>query len=132
MYLEPVTRSLLRLLSYYVVLVVAALVLGRFSPAVHDAIAFEMLSGDTTRQLQRVSEGGAEPGEASGVPTRGRAGPAVATALAMAGAGCPLIPLASVYLLTHRHPRRDPSGRPTLSLPPPALARSAGCLRAPP
>jgi hypothetical protein len=122
MYLEPVTRSLLRLLAYYVVLVVAALVLGRFSPAVHDAIAFEMLSGDTTRQLQRVSEGGAEPGEASGVPTRGRAGPAVATALAMAGAVCLVIPVAWIYMLTKRHQGWDPSVVQTVILLPLAVA----------
>src|SRR5258708_35132379 len=122
MYLEPVTRSLLRLLSYYVVLVVAALVLGRFSPAVHDAIAFEILSGDTTRQLQRVSEGGAEPGEASGVPTRGRAGPAVATALAMAGAGWLASPGAGVFMLTQRPPGWGPAVVPNRGLLPPAVA----------
>lgn len=122
MYLEPVTRSLLRLLLYYVGLVVAALVLGRFSPAVRDAIAFEMPAGDTARQLRQGLEGGAEPGEAAARPPPGRAGPAVATALAMAGALSLVIPVAWIYMLTKRHQGWDPSVVQTVILLPLAVA----------
>lgn len=122
MYIEPITRSLLRLLLYYVVLVVAALVLGRYAPAVRDAVAFGTFAGETARQLQRGSEGGAEAGDAGGVPTRGRAGPAVATALAMAGAVCLVIPVAWVYMLTKRHQGWDPSVVQTVILLPLAVA----------
>jgi hypothetical protein len=122
MYIEPVTRSLLRLLLYYVVLVVAALVLGRYSPAVRDAVAFATPFGDTARQLPRGLEGGAEAGEAGAVPIPGRAGPAVATALAMAGALALVIPVAWIYMLTKRHQGWDPSVVQTVILLPIAVA----------
>jgi hypothetical protein len=122
MYIEPVTRSLLRLLLYYVALVVAALVLARYAPAVRDAIAFEMPSGDSARLLERGPVGGAEAGEAAGAPARGRAGPAVATALAMAGAVALVIPVAWVYMLTKRHQGWDPSVVQTVILLPLAVA----------
>jgi hypothetical protein len=122
MNLEPVTRSLLRLLLYYVALVVAALVLERYSPAVRDAVAVGLPSGETARQLRRDLEGGAEAGETGGVPTPGRAAPAVATALAMAGALSLVIPVAWVYMLTKRHQGWDPSVVQTVILLPLAVA----------
>jgi hypothetical protein len=122
MYIEPVTRSLLRLLAYYVALVLVALVLGRYSPAVRDAVALATPFGDTARQLPRGLEGGGEAGEAGAVPTPGRAVPAVATALAMAGALALVIPVAWVYMLTKRHQGWDPSVVQTVILLPIAVA----------
>lgn len=124
MYIEPVTRSLLRLLAYYVALVVVALVLGRYSPAVRDALSFETPTGETAQQLRRGLEGGAEPGEggAGAVATPERAGPAGATALAMAGALSLVIPVAWVYMLTKRHQGWDPSVVQTVILLPLAVA----------
>src|SRR5260370_13934466 len=118
MYIDPVTRSLLRLLAYYVALVLVALVLGRYSPAVRDAVALATPFGDTARQPPRGLEGGGEAGEAGAVPTPGRAVPAVATALALAGAPAPLIPVPWGYMLTQRHPSLDPAlAQPALLLP---------------
>src|SRR5216684_8198398 len=122
MYIEPVTRSLLRLLAYYVALVLVALVLGRYSPAVRDAVALATPFGDTARQPPRGLEGGGEAGEAGAVPTPGRAVPAVATALAMAGALALVIPVAWVYMLTKRHQGWDPSVVQTVILLPIAVA----------
>lgn len=121
MTLEPVTRSLLRLLTYYIALVVAALVLERYSPAVRDAVSFAPPSGETARQLRKELEG-AEAEDGGGVPTPARAGPAVATALAMAGAVALVIPVAWVYMLTKRHQGWDPSVVQTVILLPLAVA----------
>jgi hypothetical protein len=129
MYIEPVTRSLLRLLAYYVALVVAALVLGRYSPAVRDALDFQMPAGDAEPQLRKGLEGGAEAEEAGAVPTPGRAAPAVATALAMAGALSLVIPVAWVYMLTKRHQGWDPSVVQTVILLPLAVAGIAVLVR---
>jgi hypothetical protein len=109
MTLEPFTRSLLRLVVYYAVLVAGVLVLERSSPAVREAVTREIPAGLTTRQLRKAVEGGAEPGEEADAAAPGRSNPAVATALAMSGALLLVIPVAWVYMLSKRQRGWDPS-----------------------
>src|SRR5260370_6781288 len=85
MYIEPVTRSLLRLLAYYVALVLVALVLGRYSPAVRDAVALATPLGDTAPHPPTGFEGGGEAGGARARPAPGPAVPAAAACLALSG-----------------------------------------------
>jgi len=78
MILDPTTRSLLRLLAYYVVLVAGTFVLAQHSSVVRDAVSFEVPVGVTPRQLRQSVEIGAVAEE--------RATVAATTALAMLGA----------------------------------------------
>ena len=78
MILDFTTRSLLRLLAYYVVLVAGTFVLAQHSWVVRDAVSFEVPVGVTPRQLRQSVEIGAVAEE--------RATVAATTALAMLGA----------------------------------------------
>src|SRR2546421_7778637 len=80
MMLNPVDRSLLRLLLYYVLLVLSAVILARYVPAVRRAVSLEGEGpppGMTAKELRKtLEEGGAATGEPAARPT-----PAAATAL---------------------------------------------------
>lgn len=119
--MDPITRSLLRLLLYYALLVVGTLVLEHYSPAVRAAITFEVPSGITGRQLRKSLEAGAEPQEEDATQTPPTS-PAVGTALAMAGALALTIPVAWIYMLTKQHQGWDPSVVQTMILLPLAIA----------
>src|SRR6184192_1575442 len=84
MTLNPVDRSLLRLLLYYILLVVGTMVVGRYVPAVRQAVSLEGPPlGMTSRELRKTLEEGAG---ATGEGAAPRPTPAAATALAMIGA----------------------------------------------
>jgi hypothetical protein len=126
MTLDPSTRSLLRLLLYYAVLVAATLWLEQYSPAVRDAVSFDVPAGLTPKQLRQSLEGrgDAEPeGEAPRTPA------AVTTALAMGGALALVIPVACVYMLTKQRQRWDPSVVQTVILLPLAIAGIVAVVR---
>jgi hypothetical protein len=125
---DPITRSLLRLLLYYVVLVVATLVLEQYSPAVRWAVAFEVPSGLTEQQLRKSLKAGVAPQEEGGTQAP-PASPAVGTALAMAGALALTIPVAWIYMLTKRHQGWDPSVVQTVILLPIAIAGIVALVR---
>jgi hypothetical protein len=107
--LEPFTRSLLRLVLYYAVLVAGALVLEQSSPTVREAITRPLPAGITTRQLRQAVEGEAELGEGGGAAAPVVSSAAVSTALAMSGALLLVIPVAWVYMLSKRQRGWDPS-----------------------
>src|SRR3989475_8866620 len=120
MTLTPVDRSLLRLLLYYIFLVVGAMVVGRYVPAVRHAISLEgPPPGITAKELRKVlDEGGGATGEAAAA----RPTPATGTALAMIGALALVIPVARVYMLTKQRQGYDPSVVQTVILLPVAVA----------
>ena len=121
MSLNPVDRSLLRLLLYYVLLVAGTIVLARYVPAVRRAVSLEAEGpppGMTAKELRKtLEEGGAATGEPAARPT-----PAAATALAMIGALALVIPVARVYMLTKQRQGYDPSVVQTVILLPVAVA----------
>jgi len=102
---NPVDRSLLRLLLYYVLLVLGTIVLARYVPAVRQAVSLEgPPPGITAKELRKtLEEGGGATGEAAARPT-----PATSTALAMIGALALVIPVARVYMLTKQRQGYDP------------------------
>jgi hypothetical protein len=118
---NPVDRSLLRLLLYYVLLVLGAVILARYVPAVHRAVSLEgegPAPGMTAKELRKTLEQGAGvTDEAVARPT-----PAAATALAMVGALALVIPVARVYMLTKQRQGYDPSVVQTVILLPVAVA----------
>lgn len=122
MTLDPVTRSLLRLLLYYALLVVGTLLLEPYSPAVREAVVFQVPPGLTAHQLKKNLEAGGAPDDEGGIQTPGRTSPAVATALAMAGALALVIPVAWIYMLSKQRQRWDPSVVQTVILLPLAIA----------
>src|SRR5205809_823436 len=84
MMLNPVDRSLLRLLLYYVLLVAGTIVLARYVPTVRRAVSLEgPPPGITAKELRKTLE---EGGSATGEATAARPTPATTTALAMIGA----------------------------------------------
>src|SRR2546423_2451391 len=119
MMLNPVDRSLLRLLLYYVLLVLGTIVLARYVPAVRRAVSLEgPPPGITARELRKtLEEGGGATGEAAAQPT-----PATSTALAMIGGLALVIPVARVYMLTKQRQGYDPSVVQTVILLPVAVA----------
>jgi len=120
MTLNPVDRSLLRLLLYYILLVVGTMVVGRYVPAVRQAVSLEGPPlGMTSRELRKTLEEG--PG-ATGEGAAPRPTPAAATALAMVGALALVIPVARVYMLTKQRVGYDPSVVQTVILLPLAVA----------
>src|SRR2546426_10927554 len=121
MILDPTTRSLLRLLAYYVVLVAGAFVLAQHSSVVRDAVSFEVPVGVTPRQLRQSVETGAVAEE--------RAAVAATTALAMLGALALMIPVAWIYMLTKRRQGWDPSVVQTVILLPLAIAGIVAVVR---
>src|SRR5437660_9588956 len=121
MILDPTTRSLLRLLAYYVVLVAGTFVLARHSSVVRDAVSFEVPVGITPRQLRQSVETGAVAEE--------RAAVAATTALAMLGALALMIPVAWIYMLTKRRQGWDPSVVQTVILLPLAIAGIVAVVR---
>src|SRR2546427_13243390 len=120
MTLTPVDRSLLRLLLYYIFLVVGAMVVGRYVRAVRQAVALEgPPPGITAKELRKtLEEGGGATGEAAAA----RPTPATSTALAMIGALALVIPVARVYMLTKQRQGYDPSVVQTVILLPLAVA----------
>src|SRR6266567_163515 len=107
MSLNPVDRSLLRLLLYYVLLVAGTIVLARYVPAVRRAVSLEgPPPGITAKELRKTLE---EGGSATGEATAARPTPATTTALAMIGALALVIPVARVYMLTKQRQGYDPS-----------------------
>src|SRR3989454_1789773 len=120
MSLNPVDRSLLRLLLYYVLLVAGTIVLARYVPAVRHAVSLEgPPPGITAKELRKtLEEGGGATGEAAAA----RPTPATSTALAMIGALALVIPVARVYMLTKQRQGYDPSVVQTVSLLPVAVA----------
>src|SRR5436305_12180915 len=100
MTLNPVDRSLLRLLLYYILLVVGTMVVGRYVPAVRQAVSLEGPPlGLTSRELRKpLAEG---PG-ATGEGAAPRPTPAAATAPAMVGPLALVIPLARVDVPTRQ------------------------------
>src|SRR2546429_5072976 len=125
MMLNPVDRSLLRLLLYYVLLVLSAVILARYVPAVRRAVSLEGEGpppGMTAKELRKtLEERGAPTGEPAARPT-----PAAATALAMIGALALVIPVARVYMLTKQRQGYDPSVVQTVILLPVAVAGIVG------
>src|SRR2546426_2172670 len=121
MILDPTTRSLLRLLAYYVVLVAGTFVLAQHSSVVRDAVSFEVPVGITPRQLRQSVETGAVAEE--------RAAVAATTALAMLGALALMIPVAWIYMLTKRRQGWDPSVVQTVILLPLAIAGIVAVVR---
>src|SRR2546426_5896574 len=121
MILDPTTRSLLRLLAYYVVLVAGTFVLAQHSSVVRDAVSFEVPVGVTPRQLRQSVETGAVAEE--------RAAVAATTALAMLGALALMIPVAWIYMLTKRRQGWDPSVVQTVILLPLAIAGIVAVVR---
>src|SRR5437773_153381 len=120
MMLNPVDRSLLRLLLYYVLLVAGTIVLARYVPAVRRAVSLEgPPPGITAKELRRTLE---EGGSATGEATAARPTPATTTALAMIGALALVIPVARVYMLTKQRQGYDPSVVQTVILLPVAVA----------
>src|SRR2546425_402673 len=120
MSLNPVDRSLLRLLLYYVLLVAGTIVLARYVPAVRHAVSLEgPPPGITAKELRKtLEEGGGATGEAAAA----RPTPATTTALAMIGALALVIPVARVYMLTKQRQGYDPSVVQTVILLPVAVA----------
>ena len=120
MSLNPVDRSLLRLLLYYVLLVAGTIVLARYVPAVRRAVSLEgPPPGITAKELRKTLE---EGGSATGEATAARPTPATTTALAMIGALALVIPVARVYMLTKQRQGYDPSVVQTVILLPVAVA----------
>ncbi len=120
MSLNPVDRSLLRLLLYYVLLVAGTIVLARYVPAVRHAVSLEgPPPGITAKELRKTLE---EGGGATGEVATARPTPATSTALAMIGALALVIPVARVYMLTKQHQGYDPSVVQTVILLPVAVA----------
>src|SRR5437762_6546472 len=118
--LNSVDRSLLRLLLYYVLLVLGTIVLARYVPAVRQAVSLEgPPPGITAKELRKtLEEGGGATGEAAAA----RPTPATSTALAMIGALALVIPVARVYMLTKQRQGYDPSVVQTVILLPVAVA----------
>jgi len=115
---NPVDRSLLRLLLYYVLLVLGAVILARYVPAVHRAVSLEgPPPGMTAKELRKTLEEGGGATDEAARPT-----PAAATALAMIGALALVIPVARVYMLTKQRQGYDPSVVQTVILLPVAVA----------
>jgi len=115
---NPVDRSLLRLLLYYVLLVLGAVILARYVPAVHRAVSLEgPPPGMTAKELRKTLEQGGGVTDEATRPT-----PAAATALAMIGALALVIPVARVYMLTKQRQGYDPSVVQTVILLPVAVA----------
>jgi len=129
MILDPTTRSLLRLLAYYVVLVAGTFVLAQHSSVVRDAVSFEVSVGITPRQLRQSLETRTEPGAEAGASAAERAPVAATTALAMVGALALVIPVAWIYMLTKRRQRWDPSVVQTVILLPLAIAGIVAVVR---
>src|SRR5256885_307533 len=120
MSLNPVDRSLLRLLLYYVLLVAGTIVLARYVPAVRRAVSLEgPPPGITAKELRKALE---EGGSATGEAMAARPTPATTTALAMIGALALVIPVARVYMLTKQRQGYDPSVVQTVILLPVAVA----------
>src|SRR5437773_5040109 len=120
MMLNPVDRSLLRLLLYYVLLVAGTIVLARYMTAVSRAVSIEgPPTGNTAKEVRRTLE---EGGSATGDATAARPTPATTTALAMIGALALVIPVARVYMLTKQRQGYDPSVVQTVILLPVAVA----------
>lgn len=128
MSLDPINRSLARLVFYYVVLVIAAVVLERNVPAVRQVVALEVSPGMSARQLRKALEAGAEPGEEGGSQAE-RTPPAVLTALVMAGALALMVPVAWVYMLTKRRHGYDTSVVQTVILLPLTIAGIVAVVR---
>ena len=128
MSLDPINRSLVRLVLYYAVLVSATLVLERNVPAVRQVVALEVSPGTTARQLRKALEAGAEPGEETGTPGV-RIPPAVMTGLVMTGALALVIPVAWVYMLTKRRHGYDASVVQTVILLPLAITGIVAVVR---
>jgi hypothetical protein len=124
---DATNRSLLRLLLYYVVLVGGTLVLERYSPAVRQAVSFEVPNGITAGQLRQTLETGVQPAASEEVPAHRRA--ALSTALAMIGALLLVIPVAWVYMLSKRRQRWDASVVQTVILLPLVVAGIAALVR---
>lgn len=129
MTLDPLTRSLLRLLVYYAVLVGGTLLLERRSPVVREAVSFEVPQGVTARQLRRALEVGGEQTDEGGAPAAERASAALRTALAMGGALALVIPVAWIYMLSKQRQRWDPSVVQTVILLPLAIAGIVAVVR---
>lgn len=133
MSLDPTTRSLVRLLLYYVLLVAGTLILERYSPAVRDAVSTEVPTGISAKQLRKSLEAGAagaaDDDQGGDAQPRGRESPVVVTGLAMAGALALVIPVAGVYMLTKRHQGYDPSVVQTVILLPIAVAGIVAVVR---
>lgn len=129
MTLHPVTRSLVRLLMYYALLVLSTLLLERYSPAAREAVSTGVPAGLSARQLRKSLEAGAGGDETGGTPAAGRDGVAVATALGMAGALALAVPVAWVYMLTKQRQRYDPSVVQTVILLPIAVAGIVAVVR---
>ncbi|HEX4627723.1 MAG TPA: DUF4956 domain-containing protein [Gemmatimonadales bacterium] len=129
MSLDPVNRSLVRLILYYAVLVVGTLVLERNVPAVREAVTLEVPVGTTARQLRKALQAGAENGGEESGTTGEHARPAVMTALGMAGALALVVPVAWVYMLTKRRHGYDASVVQTVILLPLAIAGIVAVVR---
>ncbi|HJQ66192.1 MAG TPA: DUF4956 domain-containing protein [Gemmatimonadales bacterium] len=125
--MDATNRSLLRLLLYYVVLVGGTLVLERYSPAVRQAVSFEVPNGITAGQLRQTLETGVQPAASEALPAHRRA--ALSTALAMIGALLLVIPVAWVYMLSKRRQRWDASVVQTVILLPLVVAGIAALVR---
>lgn len=115
---DTTTRSLLRLLLYYALLITGTLVLARYWPALHNAVSIDLPTGAGGPDLPLPST--AQSGAAS-TP--------VATALAMTGALALAAPVAWVYMLSKRRQRWDPSVVQTVILLPLVVAGIAALVR---
>ncbi len=128
MSLDPINRSLVRLVFYYVVLVIVAVVLERNVPAVRQVISLEVSPGMSAKQLRKALEAGAETGEEGGSQAE-HTPPAVLTALVMAGALALVVPVAWVYMLTKRRHGYDASVVQTVVLLPLTIAGIVAVVR---
>lgn len=127
--LDPINRSLLRLVLYYALLVAGTLTLMRYSAAVREAVSVELPLGVSVPDFQSsVAAAGAE-GRPAGAEPAGRRNVVLSTALAMTGALVLAIPVAWVYMLSKQRQRWDPSVVQTVILLPLAVAGIAALVR---
>ncbi len=120
MHLDPINRSLLRLVLYYALLVAGTLVLARYSPAVREAVSVELPFDSSERELRQSLAAGAQPDAGVAAPAVSSTG--LVVALAMTGALLLMIPVASVYMLSKQRKGWDPSVVQTMILLPLVVA----------